>query len=173
MITPLAINTLITPSNTGKTVNNNNHSLTQKVGKAWQEKSLPSKESINKDISNRELTDTEKEEVNKLLAQLKVNDMNGDTSVESHRENFLVIYKKLIHISKDEKATLIANIQKMLKTPGIYDNQELLSKTFKRAIYRYSAIALMNQPLVNQMNDQANSIRLEVENEEEEEYKFY
>ncbi|MFY3769285.1 hypothetical protein AHYW_000163 [Providencia manganoxydans] len=172
MITPLAINTLITPSNTGKTVNNNNHSLTQKVGKAWQEKSLPSTETINKSISSSELTDTEKEEVNKLLAQLKVNDMNGDTSVESHRENFLVIYKKLIHISKDEKATLIANTQKMLNTPDIYDNQELLSKTFKRAIYRYNAIALMNQPLVNQMNDQINNISLDGENEEEE-YKFY
>lgn len=172
MITPLAINTLITLSNTGKTVNNNNHILTQKVGKAWQEKSLPSTETINKSIPNNSLTEIELTEVNKLLTQLKINDSNGDTSSENHRDNFLIIYKKLINISKKEQIALITNVQKVLNIPNSYDNQELLSKTFKRAIYRYNAIALMNQPLVNQMNDQINNISLDGENEEEE-YKFY
>nr|ELR5114526.1 hypothetical protein [Providencia stuartii] len=170
MITPLAVNAFTALTNTQKTTSNNHHGIAQKVGNAWQAKSVQSPEISNQPNSN--LTEAEIAEVNQLLAQLKVNDTDGDTSIESHRENFLVIYQKLINAPKDKKIALITNIQKMLEVPNTYDNQELLSITFKRAIYRYNAISLMNQPLIEQMNDQIHSISLEG-NDEEEEYKFY
>ncbi|MEY0232901.1 hypothetical protein [Providencia manganoxydans] len=174
MITPNMINAFKMASNTQTAENNHTDSnhIANKVGQAWQATSAATKKDTAQDDTCPVLTEEKKAAIVQFFSQLNPSLNPKDLPSDIRQNNFLLVYKKLSNLPAKEKECFIAEAMQMLKTPGSFENQEALKKTFEHALYRFSAVNLMNQPLSNQMNDYINSIKIDGDDEEEE-FKFY
>lgn len=174
MITPNLMNTFKVDSNTDVAENNHTHSshIANKVAQAWQATSPATKKDTVQNAVGPALPEEKKAAIVQFLSQLNPSINPKDLPSDIRQNNFLLVYKKLSNLPAEEKMNFIAEAMQMLKTPDSFENQEALKKTFEHALYRFSAANLMSQPLMNQMTDYINSIKLDSDDDEEE-LKFY
>lgn len=168
MITPNTIKPFTISPQTKTVENHQTNPIANKVSQAWQATSTQVKQPISQKTDYIDLTDAETTDIIEFLSKLKIVEHLDKQNPIDRQANFLALYKKIHNSTSEEKQRFIAGAMQMLKTPDSFANQASLKKIFEHSLYRISAIDLMSQPLIDQMRNHINSIKLEGDDDEEE-----